>query len=148
MVGELPRSRYLEQKEAQFRTGARILAAIGLLLGSWFAASLALFGGAMRDLRTTFSRISLDPLIISASSVLPWLLVGSAVVLAGILITRHRGLWPALGAWLTALVLTTATVWAYSVPDEVDWATFFTIAAIALGGVSYWAVRRFGAPAA
>jgi hypothetical protein len=147
-VGEMPRSRYLEQQEAQFRTGARVLAAIGLLLSSWFAASFALFGGGMRELRATFSRISLDPRIVSASSVLPWLLIGSAVVLAGTLITKHRWLWPALGAWLTALVLTTATVWAYSLPDEVDFATFFTIASTALGAVFYWAVRRFGAPAA
>jgi hypothetical protein len=142
------RSRYLEQQEAQFRTGARVLAAIGLLLTSWFAASLVLFGGGMRELRAAFARLSLDPRIVSASSVLPWLLIGSAVVLAGALITRHRWLWPALGAWLTALVLTTATVWAYSLPDEADFATFFTVATSALGAVFYWAVRRFGAPAA
>ena len=147
-MGEMPRSRYLERQEAQFWAGARLLVAIGLLLSSWFAASLALFGGGMRELRATFSRISLDPTIVSASSVLPWLLIGSAVVLAATLITRHRWLWHALGAWLASLVITTATVWAYSLPDQVDWATFFTIAAIVLAAGFYWAVRRFGAPAA
>jgi len=147
-VGEMPRSRYRERQEAQFRAGARVLAAIGLLISSWFAASLALFGGGVRALRATFSRIATDPPTGSASAVLPWLLIGSAVVLAATLITRHRWLWPALGAWLASLVLTTATVWAYSLPDEVDWATFFTIAAVALGTVFYWAVRRFGAHAA
>jgi hypothetical protein len=147
-VGEMRRSRYLAQQDAQVRAGARLLVAIGLLLTSWFAASLALFGGGMRDLRAALSRISLDPWIVSASSLLPWLLVGSAVGLAATLITRHRWLWSTLGAWLTALVLTTATVWAYSLPGEVDFATFFSIAAIALGVVFYWAVRRFGAPGA
>ena len=147
-MGETRHSRYLEHQEAQVRAGVRLLAAVGLLVASWFAASFALFGGGMRELRATFARVSLDPRIVSASSVLPWLLIGSAVVLAGTLITRHRWLWPALGAWLTALVLTTATVWAYSLPDELDFATFFTIASTALGAVFYWVVRRFGAPAA
>ena len=146
-MGEM-RSRYREQREAQFQAGARVLAAFGLVLTSWFAASLALFGGGMRELRAAFSRISFDPSISSASSVFPWLLVASAVALAGALITRHRWLWPALGAWLTALAITTATVWAYSLPDEVDWAAFFTIAATFLGAVFYWTVRRFGSPAA
>ena len=147
-MGEMRRSRYLARQEAQFRAGIRLLAAVCLLVASWFAASLALFGGGMHELRAAFSRISLDPRIVTASSVLPWILIGSAVVLAGTLITGHRWRWPALGAWITALALTTATVWAYSLPDEVDWATFFTIAATALGAVFCWTVRRFGAPAA
>ena len=147
-MGETRHGRYLEQRERQFRAGARLLAAVTLLVASSCAANVALFGAGMRDFRFAFSRIHVDPIVQSAGSILPWLLVASAVVLAATVVAQHRWLGPALGAWLTALIITVATVWAYSLPGQVDFASFFTLMATTIGAVLYWAVRRFGAPAA
>lgn len=147
MTGEVPRSRFRERQEQQVRAGFRLITAAGLVLLSSCAAGYALFFAGMRGLRVTLSGRP-DDVLLSAATVPPWLLVICAVVLAITLIPRHRWIWPALGAWLTALTLTAVGVWAYSVPNESDIAIFFTAIATALGAAVYWAVQRFGAPAA
>ncbi|HJU69003.1 MAG TPA: hypothetical protein VJ650_12265 [Gemmatimonadaceae bacterium] len=141
-MGDIPRSRFLERQEQQVRAGIRLIAAAGLLLVSSFVAGLALFGAAMRGLRVPSSERP-DDTLLSAATVPPWLLVICAVVLGVALILQHRWVWPALGAWLTALTLTAAAVWAYSASDAYGFALFYTLIAVPLGAVGYWLVARF-----
>ena len=148
MSGEIPRSRFLERQEQQFRAGARLLGAAALLLASFCVAGFVLFAVSMRGFGDALVGRRTESAMLSAASVPPWLLIGATVALAVIFIAQHRWLWPALGAWLAALALTTAAAWVYYVPHDARFATLFTAVPTALGAAVHWAVRRFGPPAA